>query len=299
MRPVRRGSGARHGRVAGPRRQQRELRLPADHRRRRQPGLPREDHRAGGGRGRRVPARPSPSGRPSRTGATPTAAPARPSKVGDPFRSPEEWAAAGRGRHLKFSFINRDGAKLRARLYAPPGTAGRYPAITFTPGLQSYNEVNSWFPQGMAEAGYVVLIIDPQGQGDSESCGHRPDGTQTTCPATNQPNDTRSAIDFILSTPTQPYPWAQGVNAAGTPTYNPFWQADRPSSTSASPATRSARSRSRRSRQEDARVDAAISYDNLDLSLPAGVAPPNPDPLLRHRLRLPGHRHPQGVPTRP
>ena len=49
------------------------------------------------------------------------------SKVGDPFRSPEEWAAAGRGRQLKFSFINRDGAKLRARLYAPPGTGGTLP----------------------------------------------------------------------------------------------------------------------------------------------------------------------------
>ena len=192
-----------------------------------------------------------------------------PSKVGDPFRSPEEWAAAGRGRHLKFSFINRDGAKLRARLYAPPGTAGRYPAVTFTPGLQSYNEVNSWFPQGMAEAGYVVLIIDPQGQGDSESCGHRPDGTETTCPATNQPNDTRSAIDFVLSTPTEPYPWAQGVNAAGTPTFNPFWKRiDRQHlgiaghSLGAIAVTPIG--------QQDARVDAAISYDNLDLSLPAG-----------------------------
>ena len=55
-------------------------------------------------------------------------------RVGDPFRSPEEWAAAGRGRHLKFSFINRDGAKLRARLYAPNDTSRTYPAVTFTPG---------------------------------------------------------------------------------------------------------------------------------------------------------------------
>jgi hypothetical protein len=147
-------------------------------------------------------------------------------KVGDPFRTPEEWAAAGRGRHLKFSLINSNGAKLRARLYAPVATTRvkRYPAVTFTPGLQSYNEVNSWFAQGFAEAGYVVLIIDPQGQGDSENCGHTPDGAQTTCPGTDQPDDTRSAIDFILSTPTSPYPWARGVNAAGTPTFNPFWQ---------------------------------------------------------------------------
>jgi hypothetical protein len=140
--------------------------------------------------------------------------------------------------------------------------------VTFTPGLQSYNEVNSWFAQGMAEAGYVVLIIDPQGQGDSENCGHRPDGTTTTCPGTNQPNDTRSAIDFILSTPTTPYRWAVGANAAGTPTYNPFWsRVDRAHlgiaghSLGAIAVTPIA--------QEDGRVDAAISYDNLDLALPA------------------------------
>ena len=74
-------------------------------------------------------------------------------KVADPFRSPEEWAANGRGRQVKFSIINRNGAKLRARLYAPLDTRRTYPALTFTPGLQSYNEVNSWFAEGMAEAG--------------------------------------------------------------------------------------------------------------------------------------------------
>jgi hypothetical protein len=45
---------------------------------------------------------------------------------------------------------------------APLNTKRTYPALTFTPGLQSYNEVNSWFGEGMAEDGYVVLIIDPR-----------------------------------------------------------------------------------------------------------------------------------------
>lgn len=193
-----------------------------------------------------------------------------PSKVGDPFRSPEEWAAAGRGRHLKFSFINRDGAKLRARLYAPIDTTTRYPAVTFTPGLQSYNEVNSWFPEGLAEAGYVVLIIDPQGQGDSESCGHTPDGTQTTCPSTNQPNDTRSAIDFILSTPASPYPWAVGANAAGTPTSNPFWENVDPGHVGIAGHSLGAQAVTPIGQQDD-RVDAVISYDNLDQTLGASV----------------------------
>ena len=191
-------------------------------------------------------------------------------KVADPFRSPEEWAANGRGRQVKFSIINRNGAKLRARLYAPLDTRRTYPALTFTPGLQSYNEVNSWFAEGMAEAGYVVLIIDPQGQGDSENCGHTPDGTQTTCPTTNQPIDTKSAIDFILSTPSSPYPWALGVNAVGTPAFNPFWQSvnrDRLGIAGHSLGAIAVTPIG----QEDPRVDAVVAYDNLDELLDAST----------------------------
>src|SRR5262245_11012863 len=65
------------------------------------------------------------------------------SKVTDPFRSPEEWAATGHGRHLKFYFINSaTGAKLRARLFAPnlENPPQIYPVLAFSPGLQSYNE---------------------------------------------------------------------------------------------------------------------------------------------------------------
>jgi dienelactone hydrolase len=201
---------------------------------------------------------------PTRTHANCCTSPS--SKVGDPFRTPEEWAAQGRGRHLAFSFINKNGAKLAARLYAPKAP-GKYPAITFTPGLQSYNEVNSWFAQGFAEAGYVVLIVDPQAQGDSENCGHAPDGTTTTCPQTDQPDDTRSAIDFVLSTPSARYPWAKGVNAAGTPDFNPWWASVdgrhlgiAGHSLGAIAATPIG--------QEDKRVSAIVSYDNLDASLP-------------------------------
>jgi dienelactone hydrolase len=228
---------------------------------------------------------------PNRQHAGAATAPA--SKVGDPFRSPEEWAAKGRGRQLKFSIINRDGAKLRARLYAPLDTTRRFPVLTFTPGLQSYNEVNSWFAQGMAEAGYVVLIIDPQGQGDSELCGHTPDGTTTTCPGTNQPNDTRSAIDFALSTPSEPYPWASGSNAAGTPTFNPFWESvDRERlgiaghSLGAIAVTPIG--------QEDPRVDAVVSYDNLDGTLGSGVPRRTPSLFFYTDYAFPATGTPKG-----
>jgi dienelactone hydrolase len=219
-------------------------------------------------------------------------------KVGDPFRSPEEWAAAGRGRHLKFYFINRNGAKLRARLYAPVDSTKRYPAVTFTPGLQSYNEVNSWFAQGMAEAGYVVLIIDPQGQGDSENCGHAPDGTQTSCPSTNQPVDTRSAIDFIVSSPSSPYPWALGTNAVGTPTFNPLWEnvdidhvGIAGHSLGAIAVTPIG--------QEDPRVDAVISYDNLDQTLGPTVPRRTPSLFFSTDYAFPATGAPKASPPNP
>src|SRR3954471_23035996 len=103
----------------------------------------------------------------------------------------------------------------------------------------------------------------PAGAGDSENCGHTPTGTQTTCPTTDQPIDTSSAIDFILSTPSSPSPWALGVNAAGTPAFNPFWQSvnrDRLGIAGHSLGAIAVTPIG----QEDPRVDAVVAYDNLD-----------------------------------
>jgi dienelactone hydrolase len=197
------------------------------------------------------------------------------SKATDPFRSPEEWEAAGRGRHTKFYIINEiTGAKLRARLFAPNLTdpPQTYPVLAFSPGLQSYNEVNLWFPEEMAEAGYVVIIVDPQGQGDSENCGHMPDGTETfDCPSSNvdvYKNGLRSAIDFLLSTPANPYPRNLEPNGAGTPPYNPYWESVDPEHLGIAGHSYGAIA-STPLGQEDARVDAIVSYDNLDADLSA------------------------------
>jgi dienelactone hydrolase len=196
------------------------------------------------------------------------------SKVTDPWRSAEEWAAAGRGRHAKFYFINRSGAKLRARLFAPSDATRTYPVLTFTPGLQSYNEVNLWFPEEMAEAGYVVMIVDPQGQGDSELCGHEADGAQTfDCPssvASLYQNDTSSALDFVLSSPTHPYARALEPNGAGTPPYNPFWQSVDAEHIGIAGHSYGAIAVTPLG-QQDERVDAIVSYDNLDADLATEV----------------------------
>ncbi len=194
------------------------------------------------------------------------------SKATDPFRSPEEWAAAGRGRHTKFYFINSLGAKLRARLFAPNDQTQTYPVLVFSPGLQSYNEVNVWFPEEMAEAGYVVMIIDPQGQGDSELCGHEPDGTATSeCPSSTASvyeNTISSGIDFMLSNPANPYAKDLDPNGAGTPPYNPYWASVDPDHIGIAGHSFGAIAATPLG-QRDPRVDAIVSYDNLDADLPA------------------------------
>lgn len=192
------------------------------------------------------------------------------SKVTDPFRMPDEWEAAGRGQMMRFTFVSSTGAHLNARLYSPfpDDSGGLLPGITFTPGLQSYNEVNSWFAQGLAEAGYIVLIIDPQGQGDSENFSHDEDGNITG----SDTDDTRSAIEFLLSSPGSPHPYAVGDNAEGTLHYNPLWARLDPQRIGIAGHSRGAIAVTPIG-QADPRVKAVVSYDNLD-----GVPPANPLP---------------------
>jgi dienelactone hydrolase len=197
-------------------------------------------------------------------------------KVGDPFRMPDEWEAAGRGQVERFSIIASTGAKLVARLYSPNAVPNEQPlpAIAFIPGLQSYNEVNEWFAEGMAEAGYVVLILDPQGQGDSENLPHNPDGSincsASGCPnaQTNDKPETASAIEFLLSKPSQPYKYAVGANAAGTLTYNPLWARVDDNRIGIAGHSLGAIAVTPIG-QEDPRVKAVVSYDNIDAKLPA------------------------------
>ena len=215
------------------------------------------------------------------------------SKVGDPFRMPDEWEAAGRGQVQRFTFIASTGAKLTARLYSPNPTARneRLPGLTFSPGLQSYNEVNEWFAEGMAEAGYIVLIIDPQGQGDSENFPHNPDGSINCSPSgcpntpTTDKPDTQSAIDFLLSTPSSPFPYPAGPagtyppNAAGSLHYNPLWERLDAKRIGISGHSLGAIA-STPIGQTDPRVKAIVSFDNLDATYAPDVLPTLHAPTL-------------------
>ena len=150
-------------------------------------------------------------------------------RAADPFREPGAWERSGRGQTQEVSFIARNGAKIVARLYAPPPSdpQPKLPAVTITPGLQSYNEVYEWAAEGLAEAGYIVLVIDPQGQGRSENFPHEDDRSIACLPQcdnvpTNTQPETRDAIDFLLSTEDEPWIGEPTANSEGTNLWNPL-----------------------------------------------------------------------------
>ena len=152
----------------------------------------------------------------------------------------------------------------------------------------------------MAEAGYVVLIIDPQGQGDSESCGHRarrhPDDaarrpTSRTTPARRSTSSSRRRPS--------PYPLGAGRQRRRHADLQPVLAERSTASTSASPATRSEPSRSRRSARRTLRVDAVISYDNLDLSLAAGAPRRTPSLYFGTDYAFPATGTPEASPPDP
>lgn len=203
---------------------------------------------------------------------------------GDPFRTPTRWTAAGRGQYEEFKFISITGAELQAELYSPnPHPGARYPIVTFTPGLQESKEQAWWYGEVLAEAGYVVLVIDPQGQGDSEVTSHDTDPSKKCNPLcgfpTNDKAETHAAIDFALSTPAHPYKYGTGPNGRGTLLFNPLWrEVDRHElgiaghSLGAAAVTPIG--------QQDPRVKAVISYDNLDQSIPSWLVPKIHAPAL-------------------
>ena len=157
-------------------------------------------------------------------------------RTADPYRVPEDWQQAGRGRFTEISFIASDGAKLPGRIFTPNACAATgCPAVVITTGsIQGYQELYNWASEGLAEAGYMVLAYDVQGQGRGETFPHNPDGS-IACDASgctgvpfqqdyNFYQGTRDALDFLFSTPDAPYAHAVGTNAVGSNEFNPLWQ---------------------------------------------------------------------------
>ena len=89
----------------------------------------------------------------------------------DPFRTLNRWTAAKRGRVTPVSFPAADGATLNGYVFRPPACVkGPYPTVVITTGsIQGYQQMYFWAAEGLAEAGYMVLTYDVQGQGDSDT----------------------------------------------------------------------------------------------------------------------------------
>lgn len=140
----------------------------------------------------------------------------------DPFRL--DWAQQGRGVAMPIEYHNRYGARITGTMWAPalpftdPVTGdvsdGPFPTVVITTGsIQGFEEMYLWAAQGLAEAGYVVMTYDVQGQGQSETFGHHPDGSlwcagapmTDACPGVpfqQEPNfveGTEDALLFLLS----------------------------------------------------------------------------------------------------
>lgn len=108
-------------------------------------------------------------------------------RTADPFRL--TWAEDGRGLRTPISYENRYGATIRGALWAPslpftdPVTgrtgSGPLPTVVITTGsIQGFQEMYLWAAQGLAEAGYLVLLTDVQGQGSSDTF---PGGSVLSC----------------------------------------------------------------------------------------------------------------------
>lgn len=74
-------------------------------------------------------------------------------------------------RRMDVKFRNRDGYMLAGRLYWPKDTADVYPGIVYCEGTFSWRDLYHWMGMHLARNGYVVLVFDPGGQGDSNGRG--------------------------------------------------------------------------------------------------------------------------------
>ena len=142
--------------------------------------------------------------------------------TGDPFRYPGVDPFYDRADVTPVSFLDRGGAQLFGRVWAPRGATGRLPGVVITNGsVQAPETLYWWAAQALVDSGYVVLTFDPRGQGRSDN--RTPDGEAGSNAnpdvfATN----TVDAIDFFHSTPGAPYEGNVAGDAREVTAFNPL-----------------------------------------------------------------------------
>ena len=139
------------------------------------------------------------------------------SKAADPFRTIKRWQGAGRGRVTPVAFKGLNGATLRGHVFAPPAKVkrpkGGFPGVVITDGsVQAYEELYFWAAQDLAEAGYLVMTYDVQGQGDSDLAGEDCPGACTGVPYQQDLNFFQGAEDSLSYFLSEKNPWADALD---------------------------------------------------------------------------------------
>jgi hypothetical protein len=143
--------------------------------------------------------------------------------TGDPYRYPEVDPFYEGAIVEPVAFLDRGGARLSGRVWAPAGGGDNLPGVVIINGsVQAPETLYWWGAQALVRAGYVVMTFDPRGQGRSDN--RTPDGQQGSNAnpdvfATNLID----AIDFFRSTPSAPYEPNEGDDRETTP-HNPLWE---------------------------------------------------------------------------
>jgi dienelactone hydrolase len=216
----------------------------------------------------------------------------------DPFRTLQRWTAAGRGRVTAISFPATDGATLNGYIFEPPAR-GRDPVtgLSWTPktplpgvvittgSIQGYQNLYFWAAEGLAEAGYMVMTYDVQGQGNSDTfpaggpvgCIEDTLQSRSACPGVpfqqsyNFYQGAEDALNFFLSTPSHPYR-SPAQSGASFNSYNPAYANLDPAEIGIAGHSLGATAVSNLA-QCDPRVKAVVAWDYL--SAASGSCPSN------------------------
>jgi dienelactone hydrolase len=142
--------------------------------------------------------------------------------TGDPFRYPGADPFYDSADVEPVTFLDRGGAQLFGRVWAPKGATGPLPGVVVINGsVQAPETLYWWAAQALVEAGYVVMTFDPRGQGRSDNStpgGEPGSNANPDVFATNLVD----AIDFFLSTPAAPYEGNVAEDAREVTAVNPL-----------------------------------------------------------------------------
>lgn len=194
----------------------------------------------------------------------------------------EGWRYRWTGGQMRYVvYLNRYGALQSGTAFAPDPARcpGPRPAVLVNTGITANETLYWWAAQALAEAGYVALTFDFMGQGLSEANGHDAAGApvpqtcaDATCargadPATGFLQDAEDALDFLLSSPSRPYPHTGPRLASDGDFDAAFPFAGQVDATRVAVAGHSEGARVASVLQRDPRVDAVIGMDNLASTL--------------------------------